>query len=175
VDVFKEQYYPVGNYEEQYMRWTKLHQERGQGVSKFTNTFHTLRTKMGIKDAKKHLVLKYPGALHRYIQTEMDFLDISSLSATYRYVFKIEKKFKNQKKWKFGYANPQKPKYGKDDPKNQPLENHSKPQEKKGNGNMKDTRKWCDFHKIPWINTNECHSKMSLVVEIKDKESNPNL
>jgi hypothetical protein len=37
----------------------------------------------------------------------------------------------------------------------------------------KDTRKWCDFHKIPWHNTDECHSKQSLVVEIKDKESNP--
>jgi hypothetical protein len=36
-----------------------------------------------------------------------------------------------------------------------------------------DTRKWCDFHKIPWHNTNECRSKQSLVVEVKDKESNP--
>jgi hypothetical protein len=29
VDAVKEQYYPVGNYEEQYMRWTTLRQERG--------------------------------------------------------------------------------------------------------------------------------------------------
>ena len=36
-----------------------------------------------------------------------------------------------------------------------------------------DTRKWCDFHKIPWNNTDECRSKQSLVVEIKDKELNP--
>jgi hypothetical protein len=61
VDVVKEQYYLVGNYEEQYMRWTRLRQERGQEVSKFTNTFHTLRTKMGIKDSEIHLVLKYRG------------------------------------------------------------------------------------------------------------------
>jgi hypothetical protein len=37
----------------------------------------------------------------------------------------------------------------------------------------KDTRKWCDFHKIPWHNTDECRSKQSLVAEIKDKEPNP--
>jgi hypothetical protein len=36
-----------------------------------------------------------------------------------------------------------------------------------------DTRKWCDFHKIPWNNTDECCSKQSLVAEIKEKELNP--
>jgi hypothetical protein len=95
VDVVKEQYYLVGNYEDQYMRWTTLRKERGQVVPEFTNTFHTLCTKLGIKDSKQHLVLKYRGALHRYIQTEMEFLDISSLGAAYRYAFKIEKKFKH--------------------------------------------------------------------------------
>jgi hypothetical protein len=52
IDVVKEHYYPVGNYEDQYMRWTTLWQERGQAVSEFTNTFHTLRTKLGIKDSE---------------------------------------------------------------------------------------------------------------------------
>jgi hypothetical protein len=52
VDVVKEQYYPIGNYDDQYMKWTMLHQEMGQEVSKFTNTFHTLRTKLGIKDSE---------------------------------------------------------------------------------------------------------------------------
>jgi hypothetical protein len=33
--------------------------------------------------------------------------------------------------------------------------------------------KWCEFHKSPWHNTDECRSKQSLVVEIKDKELNP--
>jgi hypothetical protein len=32
VDVVKEQYYPIGNYDDQYMRWTTLRQERGQEV-----------------------------------------------------------------------------------------------------------------------------------------------
>jgi hypothetical protein len=38
---------------------------------------------------------------------------------------------------------------------------------------MKDTGKWCDFHKIPWHNTNEFRSRKSWVVEIKDKDLNP--
>jgi hypothetical protein len=53
----------------------------------------------------------------------MDFLDISSLGATYRYVVKIEQKFKHQNKREFEFANLQQPKYGKDDPNKQPLEN----------------------------------------------------
>jgi hypothetical protein len=69
MDAVKEKYYPVGNYDDQYMRWTMLHQRGDQTVSEFTNTFHTLCTKMGIKDSERHLVLKYRGALHRYIQT----------------------------------------------------------------------------------------------------------
>jgi hypothetical protein len=173
VDAVKEQYYPVGNYEDQYMRWTTLRQERGQAVSEFTNTFHTLRTKLGIKDSERHLVLKYRGALHRYIQTEMDFLDISSLGAAYRYAVKIEQKFKHQNKREFRSANPQQPKYDKDSPNKQSPENQSKTQEKKGHGKTKkDTGKWCEFHKIPWHNTDECRSKQSLVAEIKDKEPN---
>jgi hypothetical protein len=37
----------------------------------------------------------------------------------------------------------------------------------------KDTRKWCDFHKIPWHNIDECRSKQSLVAEIKETKSSP--
>jgi hypothetical protein len=105
----------------------------------------------------------------------MDFLDISSLGAAYRCVVKIDQKFKHQNKKAFVSKNMQQPKYGKDGPNNQPSKNQSNPQEKKGNEKTKkETGKWCDFHKIPWHNTDECHSKTSLVVEIKDKELNPN-
>jgi hypothetical protein len=56
----------------------------------------------------------------------------------------------------------------------QPQDNHSKPQEKKGNGKTKkDTGKWCEFHKIPWHNTDECHSKQSLLVSLKKRSWNP--
>jgi hypothetical protein len=48
-DSIKEQYYPIGSYEDQYTRWTTLRQERDQTVPYFINIFHTLRTKLGIK------------------------------------------------------------------------------------------------------------------------------
>jgi hypothetical protein len=62
----------------------------------FTNIFHTLRTNLGIKYSEQHLVLKYHGVLHRYIQAEIEFLDISSLGATYRDAIKIEQKLKQK-------------------------------------------------------------------------------
>jgi hypothetical protein len=45
----------------------------------------------------------------------------------------------------------------------------------------RNTRKWCEYHKIPWHNSEECHSNQSLVAEMKasksgvdsDYESNP--
>jgi hypothetical protein len=46
----------------------------------------------------------------------MDFLDISSLGAAYRYAVKIDQKFDHQNKRELGSANPQQPKYEKDDP-----------------------------------------------------------
>jgi hypothetical protein len=52
MDAIKEQYYPVGSYVDQYIRWTTLHQERDHTVPYFTNIFHTLRTKLGIKDSE---------------------------------------------------------------------------------------------------------------------------
>jgi hypothetical protein len=85
VDALKEQYFPVGNYDDQYTKWATLRQERDQAVTEYTNNFHTLRTKLGIKDFKRHLVLKYCSGLHRYIRIEMEFLDILSLGAAYRF------------------------------------------------------------------------------------------
>jgi hypothetical protein len=126
VGVVKEHYYPIDNYEDQYMRWTTLRQEKRQTVPNFTNTFHTLQTNMGIKDFELHMVLKYCGDLHRNIQTEMDFLNISSLGDAYRYVVKIKQKFRHQNKWEFKFSNMQQPNHGKDIPNQQTLENQSK-------------------------------------------------
>ena len=76
MDVTKEQYYHVGSYDNLCTKWTTLRQERDQAVPKFTNTFHTLHTKLGIKESEGNLVMKYHGALHMYIQTELDFFNI---------------------------------------------------------------------------------------------------
>jgi hypothetical protein len=73
-------------------------------VHELTNVFHALCTKLGIKYSEKHLSLKYRSCLHRYIQEEMEFLDISLLVAAYWYVAKIEQKFKQKKRY-FKYAN----------------------------------------------------------------------
>jgi hypothetical protein len=51
-DAIKEQYYPIRSYDDLYTKWTTLRQERDQAVPDFTNIFHTLRTKLGIKDSE---------------------------------------------------------------------------------------------------------------------------
>jgi hypothetical protein len=95
-DYIKEQYYHVRSYDDLYTKWTTLWKERDQVVPDFTNIFHTLRTKLGIKDSERIQVLKYRSALHRYIQAEMEFMDISSLGMAYRYAIKIEQKLKQK-------------------------------------------------------------------------------
>jgi hypothetical protein len=46
----KEKYYPIGSYGDLYTRWITLMHERDQTVPDFTIVFHTLCTKIGIKD-----------------------------------------------------------------------------------------------------------------------------
>lgn len=91
VDALKEKY-SIGNYDDQYMRWTTLCQESDQMMSKYTNILHTLWKKMGTRYSMQHLVLKYHSGLHRYTQKDMDLSEISSLGVSYWYVIKVEKK-----------------------------------------------------------------------------------
>jgi hypothetical protein len=51
-DVIKEKYYHVGSYDDLYTKWTTLRQERDQAVLELKNIFHTLCTKIGIKDSE---------------------------------------------------------------------------------------------------------------------------
>jgi hypothetical protein len=70
-DDIKEQYYLVRIYDDMYTKWAIVRQESNQVVPEFTNIFHTLCTKLGIKYSEQHLVLTYHGVLHRYIQEKM--------------------------------------------------------------------------------------------------------
>jgi hypothetical protein len=104
----------------------------------------------------------------------MDFLDISSLVLLIDMLLKSSRNLSTRTNGSSGLQIHNNQSMIKTTLTNSPPENQSKPQEKKGNGKTKkDTGKWCDFHKIPWHNTDECRSKQSLVAEIKDKESNP--
>jgi hypothetical protein len=38
----------------------------------------------------------------------------------------------------------------------------------------KDMGKWCEYHTIPWHNTDECRFKKSLVTKMKSSESKVN-
>jgi hypothetical protein len=99
---------------------------------------------------------QYKGIIEFYCYV-VELIDVNYIG---HYTIKIEQKFKHQNKREFGSANPQQSKYDKDGPNKQSPENQSKTQEKKGHGKTKkDTEKWCDFHKIPWHNTDEYHSK----------------
>jgi hypothetical protein len=66
-DAIKEQYYHDGSYDNLYTRWTTLQQERDQTMLEFTNVFHTLHNKLGMKEYERQLVIKYHVGLHRYI------------------------------------------------------------------------------------------------------------
>jgi hypothetical protein len=75
----------------------------------------------------------------------MEFLEITSLGATYRYAVNIEQTFKKKRR-EFGSANSSQSKKGKGGPNPQnkghikdghSQENRSKPQQKKGNDNSK--------------------------------------
>jgi hypothetical protein len=100
-------------------------------------------------------VLKYRGSLHRYIHTKMEFSDILSLGAAYRYVVKIEQKLK-QKMGQFGPGNPSKKKTGKGNPNPQNKGQRKDGQYRDNQSNLQVKRdttktkkgigKWCDFH-----------------------------
>jgi hypothetical protein len=51
VYALKEEFYPIRNYDDQYMRWMNLRKKRDKTVSDYTNIFHTLHSNIGMKDS----------------------------------------------------------------------------------------------------------------------------
>jgi hypothetical protein len=143
-------------------------------LSEFTNTFHTLCTKLGIKDFECHLVLKYHGAMHRYIQTEMDFMTSHHWELPIDMLSKSSRNLGTRKNESSGLQirnNQSMVKMALITSLQKTSPSHRK--RRVTGKTKKDTRKWCDFHKIPWNNIDECRSKQSLVVKIKEKEFEP--
>jgi hypothetical protein len=145
-----------------------------------------MRAKLGIKESEQHLVLKYRDCLHRYIQTEIEFLDITTLD-----IMSISNKNLSRRGESLDLQTPhsrikakESPTHKKRDKANMVTLKRTIPRQKPKKGDeklKKDTGKWCEYHKIPWNNTEDCRSKQSLVAELKsckseedsDSKSNP--
>ena len=97
-DDIKEQYNPLGSYDEKYIQYTMLRKQRDQDVHEVMKFFHTLCTNLGFKYSERNLVLKYYNYLHKHIQDEIEFLDITSLGMACHHAAKIEHKFKQKKR-----------------------------------------------------------------------------
>eukprot|EP00253_Pinus_taeda_P029008 PITA_29008 len=132
LDAIKEQYYPVGSYEDEYIKWTTLRQGRDQDVPEFTNLFILFTQSWVSRIRRQHLILKYRGCLHKYIQEEIQFLNIPSLGAAYQYAVK------NKGQSQGGTTQDNQPKL-------QAKNSAAKPR--------KDTGKWYEFHKSSTHNT----------------------
>jgi hypothetical protein len=94
-DVIKEQYYPVGSYDDLYTKWTTLRKETKQCQSSQISSIPCAPSWV----SKIQSDIWCSSIAMLYIdtsRTEMEFLDISSLGAAYQYVIKIEQKLKQK-------------------------------------------------------------------------------
>jgi hypothetical protein len=123
VDAVKEQYYPVGNYEDQYMRWTDTVAREGPRSFRV----HQYLPYLAHQDGYQRLWMTFGSEISwGSTQIHPNWNGFSGYLITrccYRYGVKIEQKFKHQNKWEFRYENSQQSKYEKDGPNKQLPEN----------------------------------------------------
>ena len=128
IDVIEEKYQLVEKYDDQYTKWTIIHQHRDSTVLQNSNSFHTLCIKLGIRDLELHLVLNNHSDLNWQIQINMQFMYISSLGYGYQYSIKIEHKIEHKiegkNQWDFRLANSPLQKNGKGIPQSRNKAKH---------------------------------------------------
>jgi hypothetical protein len=56
VDSLKEEFFPIKNYDDQYMRWMTLCKKRDHTVLEYTDIFHAFHSTLDIKNSEQHLV-----------------------------------------------------------------------------------------------------------------------
>ena len=121
--------------------------------------------------------MKYKSGLHRYIQTEMDLLNIETLSSAFKYASKIEEKFKKKgrenpmnNKWK-GEGNKPTRKQKNKEPSPNSLAKKTWGMKKIG----QESGMWCEVHKSPSHNTKDCRTIKNLMMESPEKAIEPKL
>ena len=74
-------------------------------MSEFTNVFHSLHTKLGIKDSEKHLLLKYVNAYTGTSKMRWSSYTSSLLTWCIVMLSRLSRSL-NRKKQDFGFGNP---------------------------------------------------------------------
>ena len=80
------EFHPPKCMEQQYKKWQQLRQLKDKTVQIYTNEFHQLMARLGVREEQKLLVLKYINNLAPYIQQEMEFLTIGTIVDAFNYV-----------------------------------------------------------------------------------------
>ena len=128
--------------------------------------FYRFTARLFIQEKEKFIVLKYASSLSPYIQQEMEFLTVTTLTNAFHYAGKLEAKQKGKSHFtnkptsrtsdKKSPANSNKFKIPSQQTSLKP--NHQKKnfqKDKRDHSRQNPTRKWCDYHSTSWYDTLE--------------------